>query len=233
MGIDGIKNATYHYQCVAELHFWRPKLLTLPTSHVVSPADGTLENASRTYRKTLSNLAGLYADVAAFDAAATRDGDRVVYQVQDRAPAQDKGDLIFGITQMQPGRIGDEFFMTRGHIHSIGNRPEIYYGEAGEGLMLMESPEGEIRIIEIRPRVMCYVPPFWIHRSINVGQDALVMTFIYPSDSGQDYGAIEQTCGMRSRIVDNAGHWKEVPNAGYRPRSAAQIQAVYDSGDGQ
>ena len=81
---------------------------------------------------------------------------------------------------MQPGRIGDEYYLTRGHIHATGNRPEIYYGEAGQGLMLMESPEGETRIVEISPRVMCYVPPFWIHRAINVGQDALVMTFMYP-----------------------------------------------------
>ena len=134
---------------------------------------------------------------------------------------------------MQPGRIGDEYFLTRGHIHATGNRPEIYYGEAGQGLMLMESPEGETRIVEISPRVMCYVPPFWIHRSINVGQEALVMTFMYPSDSGQDYGVIAQTSGMRSRIVENAGRWKEIPNAAYRPRTAAQIQSIYDSGDSQ
>ena len=208
-------------------------MLTQPTSHLVSPAAGTLENAGRTYRKKLSDLVGLYADEAAFDAAAALDGDRIVYQVQDRAPAQSKGDLIFGITQMQPGRIGDEYFLTRGHIHATGNRPEIYYGEAGQGLMLMESPEGETRIIEIQPRVMCYVPPFWIHRAINVGQDALVMTFMYPSDSGQDYGVIAQTSGMRSHIVENAGHWKEIPNAAYRPRTAAQNQAIYDSGDSQ
>ena len=208
-------------------------MLTQPTSHLVSPADGTLENAGRTYRKKMSDLDGLYADVAAFDAAVALDGDRIVYQVQDRAPAQSKGDLIFGITQMQPGRIGDEYFLTRGHIHATGNRPEIYYGEAGQGLMLMESPEGETRIIEIQPRVMCYVPPFWIHRSINVGQDPLVMTFMYPSDSGQDYGVIAQTSGMRSRIVENAGHWKEIPNTAYRPRTATQIQAIYDSGDSQ
>jgi len=44
---------------------------------------------------------------------------------------------------MEPGRIGNEFFMTRGHIHAKGNRPETYYGESGKGLMLLESPEGQ------------------------------------------------------------------------------------------
>jgi len=195
-------------------------LLTQPTSHLVSPAAGTLENAGRTYRKKLSDLVGLYADEAAFDAAAALDGDRIVYQVQDRAPAQSKGDLIFGITQMQPGRIGDEYFLTRGHIHATGNRPEIYYGEAGQGLMLMESPEGETRIIEIQPRVMCYVPPFWIHRAINVGQDALVMTFMYPSDSGQDYGVMHKhrACAATSwKTPDTGKKFQTRPTAPAQP----------------
>ena len=206
-------------------------MLAPPTSHLVSAASGTLENPTRTYRKHLRDLEGLYEDRAAFETMVAEDGDRIVYQVQDRHPAQEAGDLIFGVTLMQPGRIGDEFFLTRGHIHANANRPEVYYGESGEGLMLMELPEGEVRIIEIRPRVLCYVPPFWIHRSVNTGAVPFVMTFIYPSDSGQDYGVIEQTSGMRSRIVAGDQGWKEVANKGYRPRSADQIKAIYDSGD--
>ncbi|TIN31988.1 glucose-6-phosphate isomerase family protein, partial [Mesorhizobium sp.] len=80
-----------------------------------------------------------------------------------------------------------EYFMTRGHIHNQADRPEIYYGQKGRGLMLMESPEGEVRIVPIDAQTVCYVPPFWIHRSINVGDDDLVMLFCYPADSGQDY----------------------------------------------
>ena len=206
-------------------------MLAPPSSHVVNAQDGTLENPSRTYEKKLGDLVGLYADADAFAKVAETDGGRIVYEVQDRHPQQDQGDLIFGITLMQPGQIGDEFFMTRGHIHAIGNRPEIYYGESGEGLMLMESPEGETRIIEIRPRLMCYVPPFWIHRSVNTGDTPFVMTFVYPSDSGQDYDVIAQTGGMRSRIVSDGAGWKEIPNAAYRPRNKAEIAAIYATGD--
>ena len=57
--------------------------------------------------------------------------------------------------------------------------------------MLLELPAGEIRTIEIVPRTLCYVPPYWIHRSVNVGPTDLVMTFSYPADSGQDYTIIE------------------------------------------
>ena len=78
---------------------------------------------------------------------------------------------------MAPGKVGEEFFLTRGHIHARGDRPEIYYGQAGRGLMQLEVPEGEVRLLEIGPQSICYVPPFWIHRSINTGDEDLVMMF--------------------------------------------------------
>ena len=93
--------------------------------------------------------------------------------------------------------------------------------------MLLESPAGEIRTVELRPRSMCYVPPYWIHRSVNVGSDALVMTFAYPADSGQDYDIIARAGGMRSRIVDDGkGDWTAVANARYHFRSAAEVDAI-------
>ena len=135
--------------------------------------------------------------------------------------------MIFGVTRMAPGRVGHEFFVTRGHVHAVANRPEIYYGEAGHGLMLLERPEGESRIVEIAPRVACYVPPFWIHRSVNVGGDELVMTFSYPADAGQDYDIIARSGGMRQRILDDGqGGWRAVDNPRWRPRDAAEVARV-------
>jgi glucose-6-phosphate isomerase len=103
----------------------------------------------------------------------------------------------------------------------------MYYGEAGHGLMLLESPAGDVRIVEIRPRTMCYVPPYWIHRSVNVGPDDLVMTFAYPADSGQDYDIIARAGGMRSRIVDDGkGGWTAIDNASYRFRDEALVSSI-------
>ena len=193
----------------------------------VDVGEGRLEGGSGRYEKRLSDLAGLYADAEAFDALLRHDGDRVAYAVEDLRPSSDSGDMVFGVTRMAPGRVGDEFFLTRGHIHATANRPEIYYGESGTGLMLMESPAGETRIVEVGPRVVCYVPPFWIHRSINVGSDDLVMTFAYPADSGQDYDIIARSGGMAQRIVRAAGGgWRAISNAAYRPRTAADVARV-------
>jgi glucose-6-phosphate isomerase len=131
---------------------------------------------------------------------------------------------------MSPGRIAAEFFLTRGHIHAKADRPEIYYGQKGLGLMQLESPAGETRIVEIGPQTICYVPPFWIHRSINIGNEDLVMVFAYPSDSGQDYGIIESSRGMRHRVVSNGAEgWKLIENPAYQPRSEETVRALMKS----
>ncbi|MFI5408042.1 glucose-6-phosphate isomerase family protein [Kaistia sp. UC242_56] len=202
-----------------------------PTSHRIDPASGVLSAATGRYEKRLADLDGIYADNAAFADSVAREGDRIVYYVHEVRPAAARGDLIFGTTFMEPGKIGDEFFVTRGHIHAIGNRPETYYGETGEGLMLLESPEGETKILEIGPSVMVYVPPLWIHRSVNTGASPLVMSFCYPSDSGQDYGLIARSGGMAKRIVADGASWKAVPNADYRPRTKAEIEAILATQD--
>ncbi len=201
-----------------------------PVSSVVDTIGGGMSGNTGRYEKRLSDLNGLYADEAAFEAALEKLGDVVVYDVEDFRPGTHSGDLIYGVTRMSPGKIADEFFLTRGHIHAKADRPEIYYGQKGLGLMQLESPAGETRIVEIGPRTICYVPPFWIHRSINIGNEDLVMVFAYPSDSGQDYGIIESSRGMRHRVVsDGADGWKRIENPAYQPRSEDTIRALMKS----
>lgn len=198
-----------------------------PTRCFVDVKSGALNGGTGRYEKRLSDLAGVYGDEGAFRALLAANGDPVVYAVEDLRPSANAGDVIFGVTRMAPGKVGNEFFVTRGHIHAVANRPEIYYGESGAGLMLLESPEGEVQILEVAPRAVCYVPPYWIHRSVNVGADDLVMTFAYPADSGQDYDIIARSGGMRRRIVDDGrGGWKAVDNPAYRPRSAVDVARV-------
>lgn len=197
-----------------------------PTAHRIDPATGVMDGATRRYDKRLADLEGIYADSEAFAHALARDADRIVYHVHETRPRQTHGDLIFGTTWMEPGRIGDEYYMTRGHIHARANRPEVYYGESGTGLMLMESPDGETRILEISERVVVYVPPMWIHRSVNTGNQPLVMSFYYPCDSGQDYDIIARSGGMARRIVADGNGWKSIDNHDYRPRSPEEIQRV-------
>ena len=193
----------------------------------VDLASGSMAGGDGRYEKRFRDLAGLYADAAAFDALVAHRGGDVAYGVTSYMPGGKVSDLILGVTRMEPGRVGREFFLTRGHIHANGDRPEMYYGQAGHGLMQMESPEGEVRLMEIGPQAIVYVPPFWIHRSVNLGDGPLVMTFAYPADSGQDYGIIERAGGLRVRIVADGAGWRQEDNLDWRPRTAAEIARIY------
>ncbi len=198
-----------------------------PVRCQVAVEAGMLAGATGRYTKKFGDLAGLYADRSAYDLMASSRADDVVYEVTEFRPNDTPGDLIFGITRMVPGKVGQEYFMTRGHIHATASRPELYYGQRGRGVMLMESPAGETRAVVIEPQAVCYVPPYWIHRSVNVGPGDLVMMFTYPADSGQDYGIIVRSGGMRMRVVeDGDGGWKTVVNPVYRQRSAAEVAAL-------
>lgn len=198
-----------------------------PCSFIVDLAKGELTGTGSRYQKRFRDLAGLYADTQAFEERARTKGDEVVYEVTDHHPSARTGDLITGVTRMSPGKVGNEFFMTRGHIHAVSDRPELYFGLKGKGLMLMESVDGVTRVAEISPLVACYVPPFWIHRSVNVGDDDLVMLFCYPADSGQDYNIIQRSNGLKQRVIDDGkGGWLCVDNPDYRQRSAADIESI-------
>ena len=180
----------------------------------VDVAKGELQGATNCYVKRLGDLEGLFEDMAA--------------EVTDFRSSVDAGDMIVGVTRIVCGKVGREFLFTRGHIHVNANRPEVYYGESGRGVMPLESPEGEIRTVEITPRTICYVPPYWIHRSANVGIDDFVMTFVCPADSGQDYAIIEEAGGMKALVVDDgAGGGKLVENTQYRGRPIACIDRAY------
>lgn len=194
----------------------------------VSVSAGMLGNADGHYKKTYRDLAGLYRDSAAFDAILADKADAVAYEVTSFTPGSRVSDLIVGVTRMEPGKVAEEYYITRGHIHANADRPEVYYTQAGHGIMQLESPEGEVRLIEMKPQSICYVPAYWIHRSVNVGSEDLVMMFTYPADSGQDYGIIERSGGMRVRIVDDgAGGWKSVDNPDWTPRDADALAAIY------
>jgi glucose-6-phosphate isomerase len=199
----------------------------------VSVDTGLLVNGDGHYRKTYRDLTGLYADADAFSRLLETKADDVAYEVTSYTPGSKVSDLIMGVTRMAPGKVGREYYLTRGHIHATGDRPEVYYTLSGRGIMQMESPGGEVRLVEMGPQDICYVPPFWIHRSVNVGSGDLVMFFSYPSDSGQDYGIIERSNGMRVRIMDDgAGGWQQEDNPDWRPRRADEIAAILGGPEG-
>lgn len=172
-------------------------------------ADGALTPATGTYDKLLGDLEGIYLDGDAHaDAVRRRGANDLAYHVDEHRVGDGAGALVIGTSTVQPGRIGDEYAMTRGHLHDRSDRAELYLCLSGTGVMLMDTVEGATEAIEMRPREAVHVPGEWIHRSVNVGSEPLVMLFCYAADAGQNYEIIGDAGGMVNLVVaDGDGGW--------------------------
>lgn len=150
-------------------------------------------------RRKLSGMRGMYADPEAFDAILA-DGDPLVYEFYELGAPEDAGDIAFGTSIVYPGRVGDEYYMTKGHFHEIIETGEVYICLQGNGIMLQENPEGEWSALELSPGKAVYCPKRFAHRSVNTGNVPLVTFFAFRGDAGHDYGTIE-TKGYRKLVV--------------------------------
>ena len=166
-------------------------------------------------RRKLSAMAGMYADQEAFDEMVAA-GDPIVYEFYDLGMPDDAGDIAFGTSITYPGKVGDEYFMTKGHFHSILPTAEVYYCLRGRGQMLMENPEGDWEARDLTAGVAVYVPARYAHRSINTsGDEPLVTFFAFRADAGHDYGTIEEK-GFRKLVVERDGAAVIVDNPKWR-----------------
>ena len=186
--------------------------VTEPVKLRMLPESGELAGNNGRYEKFLGDLEGLYRDGTAHRAALAADTGAPVYWVESSNTEPTDGGLITGISVLEPGRIGDEFAMTRGHIHAAHQHAELYVGLAGHGVMLLETIDGRSRAVEVLPGEAVYVPGHWVHRSVNVGTESFVTLFCYGSAAGQDYGIIERAGGMKQLVVTAPDGWTTRPN---------------------
>lgn len=157
-----------------------------------------------TTSRYLSQMKGMFADDNAYEKELAG-GDKLVYDFHELGAPEDSGDLAFGCSITYPGKVGDEYYMTKGHFHTILDIGEVYYCMGGHGYMLMENPEGDWLACELTPGKAVYVPKRYAHRSINVDpKEPLFTFFVFRGDAGHDYGTIE-TKGYRKLLVERDG----------------------------
>lgn len=165
----------------------------------------------------VSNMISQFADSEAARKMA-ENGDPLLYEFYGLDLPEESGVLQFGTTTIYPGKVGEEYYMTKGHFHTILDTSEVYYGLSGHGMMMMETPEGEVSCVEVGPGDALYVPGRWAHRSINTGSEPFVMFFVYRSDAGHDYGTIE-TKGYRKLVVERDGKPVMIDNPKWKRES--------------
>ena len=153
--------------------------------------------------RVLGELDGIFGDKQAFDEMYK---DQVIYQVSSYLPVLENtpGGLFMGITTLYPGKVGSEFFMTKGHFHSNNDRAEFYWGVEGEGMLILMNEQREVWAERIFPGSLHYIPGKVAHRVANTGYQKLVFSACWPSDAGHDYATIS-AAGFAQRLIDVNG----------------------------
>lgn len=126
-----------------------------------------------------------------------------VYHVEMFATPDKPGELYTGVTHLLPGKVGQEFFMTRGHFHARREQGEVYIGLRGEGLLLLQDEQGRARLERVYPGSVHNIPGFTAHRLINSGGETLSAFAVWPCYASHDYAALKD--GFALRVFDDAG----------------------------
>jgi len=162
-------------------------------------------------RRTLGDLQGVFGDDRAWRAM---NPAALVYRVQMFRPVAEgvAGGLFWGTTFIEPGLVGDEYFMTKGHYHAIRDRSEYYVTTAGDGALILMDENRRTRVELMQCGSVHYIPSGHAHRVANTGPGVLSFVACWPSDAGHDYESV-LTHGFSARLrrVDGSPHLVEAP----------------------
>lgn len=146
---------------------------------------------------TLADLQGLFADP---HAEAVLSPDTQLYRVAMLPGNGGEGDLNMGVTYLEAGRVGQEFFMTRGHIHARAEQAEYYFGLCGRGLLLLQDMAGVCRLEQVFAGSVHHIPCHVAHRLVNTGETQLSALAVWPAIAGHDYRLMAER-GFGLRVV--------------------------------
>lgn len=157
------------------------------------------EGVEKTIRMQ-KDLKGIFADREAFDKLPS---DKVIYEVSSFIPEKEgtPGGLYFGITYIHPGKVGNEYFMTKGHFHSQIDRAEFYWGLKGEGMLILMDESRHVWAEKMFPGSLHYIPGGIAHRVANTGSQTLSFAACWPSDAGHNYAEIAEN-GFAARLIE-------------------------------
>lgn len=165
---------------------------------------GSLDGAEvRNSQKTITQMQDLFADKSALSKLAP---NALVYSVQWWSPVPENapGGLFWGTTVIEPGKVGQEFFMTHGHFHRRPDRTEFYAAVAGVGALILMDATRKTWTEPMSPGSLHHIPPHTAHRVANTGSAPLHFVACWPSDAGYNYDEIKAH-GFGARLVEKDG----------------------------
>ncbi|MFB6215173.1 MAG: glucose-6-phosphate isomerase family protein [Candidatus Bipolaricaulia bacterium] len=164
---------------------------------------GKIENGVERWTRYLSDMKEMYSDSSAANDQLKED-DPLIYEVYEDPVPEEEGQLFQVTSIVYPGKIGNEYHMTKGHYHEKRDTAEVYLCLSGTGYLLTQIEEGKGDYLKMEPGVSTYIPPYWAHRTVNVGQEPFVFYGVYPGNAGHDYGSIEEV-GFPHLVLEENG----------------------------
>lgn len=160
------------------------------------------EGVVKTYRR-IGDLSGIFKEEKIVEGIPS---DTLVYEVYSYLPLEEgsPGGLYFGLTRIFPGKVGQEYYMTKGHFHAERNTAEYYWGVKGEGMLILMNSDRNIWCERMFPGSLHYIPGGVAHRVANTGSEALAFAACWPSNAGHNYEEIALH-GFSARLMDVNG----------------------------
>ena len=187
-----------------------------PFDALMDMQSGVIDEPSHIIERRLSDMPSFFHDQDAVKTLLEK--DPVLYTVYVKQHPTAPSLWSVGSTVIEPGTVGNEFYMTKGHYHAKEEAPEVYFTLAGLGRIILQKRSGEIELQNMSPGVINYIPGGWAHRTVNTGKEPLVFLAVWPTDAGHNYGTIEET-GFGKLVVDDNG----APSIIHNPRFSSDL----------
>lgn len=188
--------------------------VAIPFFIKIDPENGKMTDYDTHIERYLSKLIDMFVDSEAVKAFLKKNGETLIYEVYEKDIPEVNGEIRYCSSVTYPGKIGDEYFMTKGHFHKRPDTAELYYCIRGRGYMLMEKRDGEYALGEMYSGSAVYVPGDYAHRSINIGDEPLISLPVYPGDAGHVYRSIEDS-GFKHIVVERNSKAVVIENPKY------------------
>jgi glucose-6-phosphate isomerase len=143
--------------------------------------------------RKLKDIAPIFKDQEALKSMSS---EMLCYTVQLFFPVPEgtTGAMGFGNTFIFPGKVGNEYIMTKGHFHAKGESSEFYWGVQGKGMLIMMDRDRNTWAEEMYPGSLHYIGENIAHRVANTGNTTLILGASWTSDAGHDYEEIARNC---------------------------------------
>lgn len=149
--------------------------------------------------RTVGQMQGVFADEAA---RLSMDPNTVVYRTYGISAPEDTDKLLYATTVLEPGKVGSEYFMTRGHFHIQENRGEFCLTLKGQGSLILMDRDRASHVVPMSEGSICNIDGAYAHRVVNTGDEPLVFLVTWLADCAHDYASIESE-GFSVRLLES------------------------------